>query len=107
MAKKTPVLATETPNVADAIVAAASAFGAPPAPIVTKGKAPKLAGTITLVQPINPKEINSKARARYALYTTGMSTDAYVEACIAAGQSRRNATGDLPWDTKRGYITID
>ena len=55
---------------------------------------------------INPKKPGSLAAARFALYRPGITAQAYVAACVAAGHSRRNATADLTYDTRHGFITL-
>jgi hypothetical protein len=76
---------------------------ATPAPVAKPAATPRV---ITLVATANPKKVGSASYARFALYTTGQSVAAYVEACKAKGQKVRNATADIAWDTKRGYITV-
>jgi hypothetical protein len=63
-------------------------------------------GNITVLVAANPKKPGSKSAARFSLYQTGQSVAAYVAACVAAGQSQRNATADLAWDVKHGFIKL-
>jgi hypothetical protein len=64
--------------------------------------------TITLLAQANPKTAGSRSHARFALYQTGMTVGAYREACVALGQphAKRNATADIAWDLKRGFIAL-
>ncbi len=55
---------------------------------------------------VNPKKPGTLAAQRFALYQPGQSVGAYVQACVAAGHSRRNATADLAWDTKHGFVLV-
>lgn len=76
-------------------------------PVASTSTPPAAAKVITLVATANPKKPNSASHARFALYTSGQSVAAYVEACKALpGQKARNATADIAWDSKRGYITV-
>lgn len=53
---------------------------------------------ITSIVP-NPKSPGSKAHARYALYTEGMTVQQYL---VAGGES-----SDIRYDVNRGYIKVD
>ncbi len=82
----------------------AAAPAAPVAPIVAakqaKAKAvnARLARTITVLAASNPKKVNSKAFARFALYRTGATVAAYIQ---AGGK-----IGDLAYDVKHGFISL-
>lgn len=54
----------------------------------------------------NPKKPGAKAHARFALYKEGMTVGEYQLACKGAGFSVRNATADIAWDVKHGFIKI-
>lgn len=55
---------------------------------------------------VNPKKPGSKSHARFALYAEHRTVQGYVAACVALGQpnARRNATADIAWDAKHGFI---
>lgn len=54
----------------------------------------------------NPKKPGSKAHARFALYKADMTVGEYQVACKAAGFSVRNATADIAWDVKHGFVKL-
>lgn len=57
---------------------------------------------------VNPKKPGSASHARFALYAEHKTVEAYVAACVALGQpnARRNATADIAWDVKHGFISL-
>jgi hypothetical protein len=66
---------------------------------------------ITLVVEKNPKRETSAAHARFALYKTGMTVDAYIATCadkLAKIQPgvKRDARADIAWDVKHKHITV-
>jgi hypothetical protein len=78
-------------------------------------KVPKVSAAdnrpITLIVDKNPKREGSAAHARFALYVTGMTVDAYIATCKEKlGKSQpgaaRDARADISWDTKHKYITV-
>ena len=54
----------------------------------------------------NPKKEGSKAAARFALYKTGQTVEAYLTACVAVGESRRNARNDITYDLSHKFIEL-
>jgi hypothetical protein len=73
-------------------------------PNVTKTVTNVTPKTITLLVKENPKRGASKAR--FGIYRSGMSTEAYISKVISAGGSATLAKADLRWDEKRQYIEI-
>jgi hypothetical protein len=63
--------------------------------------------SIITVVASNPK--TGASRARYALYTTGMSVAQYAQAVVGLGgkNTKTLANADLRWDVARGFITIE
>jgi hypothetical protein len=83
-----------------------------PAPAEKAAKTPKPAGEgrgrarkfqadqkIQIIAAENPKRASSASAARFDLYKNGMT----VQAALAAGVT----SGDLSWDTSKGFISID
>jgi hypothetical protein len=54
----------------------------------------------------NPKRTGSASAARFALYKSGASVEAYIAACVEATQQRRAARADIDWDTKHKFIEL-
>lgn len=54
----------------------------------------------------NPKKPGSASAARFGLYVHGMSTTAYQQAVVGAGQPKRLAAADLLWDVRHGFIAL-
>lgn len=75
---------------------------ATPAPVAT----PVAPQAITCLCWVNPKKVGSASHTRFQLYASHSTVADYVAACIAAGQSRRNATADIAWDLKHGFIAV-
>jgi hypothetical protein len=80
--------------------------------VTTAPVAASAAPAIAIAKPIfvlasaNPKKPGSRSAARFALYATNKTVTEYVAACVALGQpnARRNATADIAWDLKHGFI---
>jgi len=54
--------------------------------------------TITIVSTTNPKRAGSTSAARFDLYTNGMTVAQAIEAGVT--------TGDIHWDSEKGFITL-
>ncbi len=83
------------------------------ASVPTPAKEPKepkvdatLTKTITVLSDKNPKRENSASHARFAIYKTGMTVEAYITQCVADGQLRRAARADIDWDVKHKFIEL-
>lgn len=80
---------------------------AEPAKERAKRKSSLMGKTITLEVSENPKRNGSRTRVRYALYTTGMTTDEYMEKCLAGGLgTKREILSDLSYDSEMGFIKL-
>lgn len=76
------------------------------APIAAKPAPIAIATPLACLCLVNPKKPGSKSHARFALYAEHRTVQGYVAACVASGQSRRNATADIAWDVKHGFIAV-
>lgn len=54
----------------------------------------------------NPKGKGSRSFARFELYRNGATVGEYIDACVAAGFTAKDAKADLSWDRRKGFITI-
>lgn len=73
-------------------------------------KTPKVDATLTkkikVIAEKNPKREGTASHARFALYATGKTVEAYIVACVEKGQQRRAARADIDWDTKHKFIEL-
>lgn len=75
-----------------------------------KPREPKVDATLTrkvrVLAEKNPKREGSASHARFALYATGETVEAYIVACVEAKQQRRAARADIDWDVKHKFIEL-
>lgn len=75
------------------------------APVAPAAPAPIAAGTpVVCLCLFNPKKPGTTSHARFALYASATTVQAYKAAVVAIGQPLRKATADLAWDRKHGFI---
>lgn len=55
----------------------------------------------------NPKKTGSKSHARYSLYSAGMTVQAFIDKCVAEGHKASEATADIGWDRRKGFISVE
>lgn len=97
---------------ASAVIASAIGYALPAEPAhaatatVTATRGQKVIVATLALGLVNPKKPGTASAERFALYKPGMTVGAYVDACIRAGHSRRNATADIAWDSERQFIAV-
>lgn len=105
----TPAQTSATAAVAgEAKDASAKEAKAPAAPRSRGPKGTEESAVVTLISTSNPKRPNSKAHAVFSQYVNGMTIKDFADKvdALGEGKGKGEATANLVYDAKHGFISI-